>query len=324
MRVATLDTITVSFPYRHRELSSQVARDGVTDVVVRIETDDGCVGWGEACCGADAASVEAAIHAMAPFVIGSDPWNREAVQHELYLHGLWQFRAGTANFAWAGIDMALADLAARSAGVPLYKLFGGLRRMAASYFFYLARGTATSWRRSAPPASRRASTRSISRSESSRRRILRWSRRCARPSAPALGSGSTRTGRGRSRRRARCSTRCPSTRSTSSSSRSGTTRSLTSPSCASRAGRGLRERGALERGGRLRAHRRPAGGRVLLQPVLGRLARRVPSALARRAPRGPAGLQAHPRRARTSPRLPAITSCSRCRTSSRGTSRRRT
>jgi L-alanine-DL-glutamate epimerase-like enolase superfamily enzyme len=106
---------------------------------VRLETDDGCVGWGEACSGSDATSVEAAIRAMAPFVIGSDPWNREAVQDELYLHGLWQFRAGTANFAWAGIDMALADLAARSAGVPLYKLFGGLRRKYVSYFFYLAR-----------------------------------------------------------------------------------------------------------------------------------------------------------------------------------------
>ncbi len=53
MRVATLEATPVSFPYVHREVSSQVARDGVTDVIVRIETDDGCVGWGEACSGAD-------------------------------------------------------------------------------------------------------------------------------------------------------------------------------------------------------------------------------------------------------------------------------
>ncbi len=118
-----------------------MARDGVTDVIVRIETDDGVVGWGEACSGADVASVEAAIHAMAPFVVGSDPWNREAVQREVYLHGLWQFRAGTANFAWAGIDMALADAAARSAGIPLYKLYGGLRRREVSYIYYLSRGS---------------------------------------------------------------------------------------------------------------------------------------------------------------------------------------
>ena len=41
MRVATLEATPVSFPYVHREVSSQVARDGVTDVIVRIETDDG-------------------------------------------------------------------------------------------------------------------------------------------------------------------------------------------------------------------------------------------------------------------------------------------
>jgi L-Ala-D/L-Glu epimerase len=141
MRVASLEATPVSFPYRHREVSSQVARDGVTDVIVRIETDDGYVGWGEACSGADVVSIVAAIHAMAPFVIGGDPWQRDAIQTELYRHGLWQFRAGTANFAWAGIDIALADVAARAAGLPLYKLFGGLRRTEVSYFFYLARGS---------------------------------------------------------------------------------------------------------------------------------------------------------------------------------------
>ena len=80
MHVATLEATPVSFPYLHREVSSQVARDGVTDIIIRIESDDGCVGWGEACSGADVGSVEAAIHAMAPFVLGSDPWNREAIQ----------------------------------------------------------------------------------------------------------------------------------------------------------------------------------------------------------------------------------------------------
>ncbi len=141
MKVATIETTIVSVPYLHREVSSQVARDGVTDILVRVETDDGAVGWGEACSGADAASVEAAIKAMAPFVIGRDPWNREAMQDDLFTHGLWQFRAGTGNFAWAGVDMALYDLCGRAAGQPLYRLLGGLRRSEVSYFYYLARGS---------------------------------------------------------------------------------------------------------------------------------------------------------------------------------------
>jgi L-alanine-DL-glutamate epimerase-like enolase superfamily enzyme len=47
VNVALVEPIVVNVAYRHRELSSIVARDGVTDVLVRITTDDGLVGWGE-------------------------------------------------------------------------------------------------------------------------------------------------------------------------------------------------------------------------------------------------------------------------------------
>ena len=140
MRVASLETIPVSVPYTHREVSSQVRRDGVSDVLVKLTTDDGLVGWGEACCGADTASVQAALDAMAPFVLGRDPWNREAMRREAFTHGLWQFRAGTGNFAWAGIDMALWDVCGRACGEPIWRLLGGLQQQAVTYFYYLARG----------------------------------------------------------------------------------------------------------------------------------------------------------------------------------------
>jgi L-alanine-DL-glutamate epimerase-like enolase superfamily enzyme len=140
MKIASVDPVPVSVPYRHREVSSQVARDGVSDVLVKVTTDDGIVSWGEACCGADTASVEAAIRAMTPLVLGRDPWNRDAMRRDLFGHGLWQFRAGTGNFAWAGIDMALWDICGRASGQPLWRLLGGLQRREASYFYYLARG----------------------------------------------------------------------------------------------------------------------------------------------------------------------------------------
>ena len=141
MRIAAVETIPVSVPYRHREVSSQVARDGVSDVLVKLTTDDGLVGWGEACSGADTESVDAALRALAPFVIGRDPWNREAMRRDAFTHGLWQFRAGTGNFAWAGIDMALWDLCGRACGEPLWRLLGGLQVPEATYFYYLARGS---------------------------------------------------------------------------------------------------------------------------------------------------------------------------------------
>lgn len=140
MQIQSVEPIVVSVPYRHREVSSMVARDGVTDVLVKIVTDGGIVGWGESCSGADVVSVEAALRAMTPFVVGRDPWNGEAMRGELFHHGLWQFRPTTGNFAWAGIDMALWDIRGKAVGEPLYRLLGGLRRSETSYFYYLARG----------------------------------------------------------------------------------------------------------------------------------------------------------------------------------------
>ena len=138
MRVSRYDIRVANVAYQHRELSSQVARDGVTAGVLRLETDDGLVGWGEFCAGSDIASVVDAARAMMPFVLGGDPWRGEAMRRDAWHRGLWQFREGTANFAWAGIDMALADLCGQAAGVPVHALLGGALHDSLSYFWYLS------------------------------------------------------------------------------------------------------------------------------------------------------------------------------------------
>lgn len=138
MRVSRFDIRVANIAYEHREVSSQVARDGVTAGVLRLETDNGLIGWGEICAGADIASEVDAARAMMAFVLGGDPWRAEAMRRDAWHRGLWQFREGTANMAWAGIDMALADLCAQSAGVPLYALLGGALHDSLTYFWYLS------------------------------------------------------------------------------------------------------------------------------------------------------------------------------------------
>lgn len=141
MKVISLEFIPVSVPYTHREVSSLVNRDGVTDIVVKATTDAGLVGWGESCSGADVKSVLGALEAMAPFVVGRDPWQSEFIRQELWHRGIWSWRQHTACFAYPGIDMALGDICGKSAGLPLYQLFGGKVRERANYFFYCSQGT---------------------------------------------------------------------------------------------------------------------------------------------------------------------------------------
>jgi glucarate dehydratase len=141
MKIHAIDFIPMSVPYTHREVSSQVRRDGVTDVLVKVTAGDGLVGWGESCSGANVESVAEVLSAMKPFVVGRSPWESEAIRAELWHRGLWQFRKPTASFAYAGIDMALWDLCGKACGQPLYNLFGGPVRQKANYFYYLARGS---------------------------------------------------------------------------------------------------------------------------------------------------------------------------------------
>jgi L-alanine-DL-glutamate epimerase-like enolase superfamily enzyme len=119
MRIERLEAEPVRVRYTHAEVSSLVARDGVTDVIVKVIADDGMVGWGECTRAADAAGIACAVAAMAPIVVGRDPWDSEAIAHDVYLAGAWQFQAMTGSFAFAGIDMALWDLCGKACGQPL-------------------------------------------------------------------------------------------------------------------------------------------------------------------------------------------------------------
>jgi L-alanine-DL-glutamate epimerase-like enolase superfamily enzyme len=141
MKISTLEFIPVSVPYTHREVSSLVNRDGVTDIIVKATTEDGLIGWGESCSGADVVSVLGALKAMVPFVQGRSPWESERIRQELWHRGIWSWRQHTACFAYPGIDMALWDICGKSCGQPLYNLFGGKVRERANYFYYCSQGT---------------------------------------------------------------------------------------------------------------------------------------------------------------------------------------
>lgn len=94
---------------------------------VRISTDEGLCGWGEASLHGALDSVETAIGEFAPHLIGQDPAGPERHWHRLY--NAWRWRGGAVYMsALAGLDIALWDLEGKRLGVPVHRLLGGAHR----------------------------------------------------------------------------------------------------------------------------------------------------------------------------------------------------
>jgi L-alanine-DL-glutamate epimerase-like enolase superfamily enzyme len=98
-------------------------------LLVRVETSDGIIGWGEAfSLGASPVTKCAIDKIFGPYMIGKDEDNFQPIFDELR-HKLQFFgRGGPMVFAMSGLDIALWDIAGKKAGRPLSDLLGGARR----------------------------------------------------------------------------------------------------------------------------------------------------------------------------------------------------
>jgi L-alanine-DL-glutamate epimerase-like enolase superfamily enzyme len=113
--------------------------------LVRVETDEGLTGWGEAkgvlpSSGAQAAVVTAVDKELGPLLIDQDPRDISRLWDLMYNGGRAHYvltrghvmpilgRRGAMVQAMSGIDMALWDILGKSLGVPVWRLLGGRRQ----------------------------------------------------------------------------------------------------------------------------------------------------------------------------------------------------
>jgi len=91
---------------------------------LKVETDEGIVGWGEPVVEGRAHTVAAAVDELADYLIGKDP--RQIEDHWTVLYRGGFYRGGAIHMsALAGIDQALWDIKGKALGVPVYELLGG-------------------------------------------------------------------------------------------------------------------------------------------------------------------------------------------------------
>ena len=93
-------------------------------VFVKIETDAGVVGWGEATLEGKAGAVMATVGDLREFIVGQDPMKVEHHWQSMYVHAF--YRAGPIlGSAISGIDQALWDIRGKVLNQPVYRLLGG-------------------------------------------------------------------------------------------------------------------------------------------------------------------------------------------------------
>lgn len=93
-------------------------------VFVKVITDSGLYGVGEATLEYREPTVVQAIKELERYLVGKDPHNIEAFWHDAYRDAYW--RGGVVLMsALAGVEMALWDIKGKALGVPVYQLLGG-------------------------------------------------------------------------------------------------------------------------------------------------------------------------------------------------------
>ncbi len=137
MKITKITAVPVSYRVPEGQnvtlgIGRAVKRDAV---LVKVETDEGVTGWGEAHHGRSPGAIAKLIDTtMTELVLGMDAldvvgvWSR-VYKMQLASHGM----GAAASLALSGIDQALWDIRGKSIGWPLYRLLGGSSKPIKAY-----------------------------------------------------------------------------------------------------------------------------------------------------------------------------------------------
>lgn len=127
MRVTKVESFPITLALTQPIQMSHITISESHNVLVKVTTDDGIVGWGEGVLaarltGETQGRILASIGYLAPMIVGQDPLRRTA---------LWNTMMGAVygnRTAIGAIDIALFDIAGKAHGLPVYELIGGKSR----------------------------------------------------------------------------------------------------------------------------------------------------------------------------------------------------
>lgn len=149
LRITRLEAIPVEVPWKNPDGSNDArayrwafgVKESGAAVLVRVETEEGHVGWGETAClfhpMMPALLLQQTVESLAGFVVGRRAAEIERILATAYSRGGWHFGRGFGNYALSGIEMALWDVIGQAAGMPVSDLLGGRTRDEVEFMYFV-------------------------------------------------------------------------------------------------------------------------------------------------------------------------------------------
>src|SRR5262249_3825499 len=129
MKITSVQAIVLAIPMKPMDPSSTWRAGTRKQIVVRVLTDEGLTGTGEAFAyGAPLAVASVIEESLAPLLVGQDATRIESLVDLMHRATMIYGRRGLGMFAISGVEIALWDLLGRALGVPVYRLLGGAVR----------------------------------------------------------------------------------------------------------------------------------------------------------------------------------------------------
>ncbi|MFQ5572268.1 MAG: mandelate racemase/muconate lactonizing enzyme family protein, partial [Rhodothermales bacterium] len=126
MKITGVKAHVLAIPLKQDELSTQWVWGAFNQIIVEVRTDEGITGYGEAYgYGVPHATAAVIDEVLRPMLLGEDPTQIASLLDRMYRQTHLFGRYGITTFAISGVDIALWDIAGKSAGLPLYRLLGG-------------------------------------------------------------------------------------------------------------------------------------------------------------------------------------------------------
>jgi L-alanine-DL-glutamate epimerase-like enolase superfamily enzyme len=134
-RIASVTTYRVDYPLAAPMADALHYIPSRAALLVELATEDGLVGIGEsAIYGGSGSTTEALIHdVLAPRILGEDVRQPERLWDRMLWPSHQLGNGGALVMALSGLDIAIWDLMARHAGLPLWRLLGGHRNRVRAY-----------------------------------------------------------------------------------------------------------------------------------------------------------------------------------------------